>query len=40
MPPLDPTLLSQAFAAGFIPVLFCFYMARGVGTVINMVRRH
>lgn len=38
LPPLDPTLLAQAFGAGFVPVLTCFLIARGVGVVINMVR--
>lgn len=38
LPPLDPHLLAQAFAAGFVPILFCFAAARAVGTIINMVR--
>jgi hypothetical protein len=38
LPPLDPHLLAQAFAAGFVPILFCFAASRAIGTVINMVR--
>lgn len=39
LPTLDPVDVSTVFFVGFSTVLTCFLVARGAGTILNLIRR-